>query len=149
LTKLPPYILFEKIYLYFCIGNGQSREPALCQLYRHTFVPMITDSAQRAKSPQRRRAMQRHQCRRLRQRRHADVVVMTSGDVVQSSTRTGRGRSPVASRPDSSTSAPRRPGPPALAPPPSPVPAGTLQLRDEQVAIAEWPDAAPLLPPSE
>jgi len=39
LIKLLPYILFEKIYLYFSIGNGQLREPALCQLYRHTFVP--------------------------------------------------------------------------------------------------------------
>jgi len=28
-----------KLYLYFCIGNGQPIEPALCQLYRHTFVP--------------------------------------------------------------------------------------------------------------
>jgi len=28
-----------KISLYFSIGNGQHREPALCQLYRHTFVP--------------------------------------------------------------------------------------------------------------
>ena len=28
-----------KIYLYFSIGNGQPRQPALCQLYRHTFVP--------------------------------------------------------------------------------------------------------------
>jgi len=27
-----------KIYLYFSIGNGEPREPALCQLYRHTFV---------------------------------------------------------------------------------------------------------------
>jgi len=34
-----PYILFEKIYLYFSIGNGQPTEPALCQLYRHTSVP--------------------------------------------------------------------------------------------------------------
>ena len=24
---------------YFSIGNGQPGEPALCQLYRHTFVP--------------------------------------------------------------------------------------------------------------
>jgi len=31
------YFIWE-IYLYFSIGNGQSREPALCQLYRHTFV---------------------------------------------------------------------------------------------------------------
>ena len=29
----------SKIYLYFSIGNGQPREPALCQLYRHTFIP--------------------------------------------------------------------------------------------------------------
>jgi len=28
-----------KIYLYFSTGNGQPRERALCQLYRHTFVP--------------------------------------------------------------------------------------------------------------
>jgi len=27
------------MYLYFSTGNGQPREPALCQLYRHTFVP--------------------------------------------------------------------------------------------------------------
>jgi len=26
----------KNIYLYFSIGNGQPREPALCQLYRHT-----------------------------------------------------------------------------------------------------------------
>ena len=25
--------------MYFSIGNGQPVEPALCQLYRHTFVP--------------------------------------------------------------------------------------------------------------
>ena len=30
-----------KIYLYFSAGNGQRREPALCQLYRHTFVPCM------------------------------------------------------------------------------------------------------------
>ena len=28
-----------KIYLYFRIRNGEPREPALCQLYRHTFLP--------------------------------------------------------------------------------------------------------------
>ena len=38
LIKLLTYILFEK-YVYSSIGNGQPREPALCQLYRHTFVP--------------------------------------------------------------------------------------------------------------
>ena len=39
-------VLFDKIAsihfiwkIYFSTGNGQSREPALCQLYRHTFVP--------------------------------------------------------------------------------------------------------------
>ena len=37
--KLLTCVLFEKIYLYFCIGNGHPKEPALCQLYRHTFVP--------------------------------------------------------------------------------------------------------------
>ena len=31
----------KEIYLYFSIGdeNGQPKEPALCPLYRHTFVP--------------------------------------------------------------------------------------------------------------
>jgi len=29
----------KNIYLYFSTGNGQPREPALCHLYRHTFVP--------------------------------------------------------------------------------------------------------------
>jgi len=28
-----------KIYYYVSIENGQLRQPALCQLYRHTFVP--------------------------------------------------------------------------------------------------------------
>jgi len=40
LIKLLPYILFEK-YIHIIIGNGQPREPALCQLYRHTFAPYI------------------------------------------------------------------------------------------------------------
>jgi len=42
LIKLLPCILFEKKYifrLHFSIGSGQPGEPALCQLYRHTFVP--------------------------------------------------------------------------------------------------------------
>ena len=45
--KLLPYILFEKIYLYFSIGHGQLREmePALCQLYRHILVPYTTPGA--------------------------------------------------------------------------------------------------------
>jgi len=32
-------VLFERLHLYSSTGNGQPREPALCQLYRHTFVP--------------------------------------------------------------------------------------------------------------
>jgi len=33
-------VLFCRIYSQFRIGNGQpTRKPALCQLYRHTFVP--------------------------------------------------------------------------------------------------------------
>ena len=35
-----------KIYLYSSIGNGQPREPALCELYRHTFVPYSSPSLQ-------------------------------------------------------------------------------------------------------
>ena len=37
--KIASVYFIWKIYLYFSIGSGQSREPALCQLYRHTFVP--------------------------------------------------------------------------------------------------------------
>jgi len=46
-------VLFDKIasvhfiwqiYLYFSIGNGLPRKPALCQLYQHTFVPYSSDS---------------------------------------------------------------------------------------------------------
>ena len=37
LIKSPPYILFEKYILVLEIASP--REPALCQLYRHTFVP--------------------------------------------------------------------------------------------------------------
>jgi len=29
----------KNIYLYFSTGNAQPSEPALCQLYRRTFVP--------------------------------------------------------------------------------------------------------------
>ena len=39
-------VLFDEIasvknvlFLYFSIGIGQPRDPALCQMYRHTFVP--------------------------------------------------------------------------------------------------------------
>jgi len=42
LVKLLLYILFEKniyIYIYIhSIENGLPGEPALCQLYRHSFV---------------------------------------------------------------------------------------------------------------
>jgi len=41
LIKLFRYILSEKIDLYFSIGNDQPREPALCQLYQHTFVLVL------------------------------------------------------------------------------------------------------------
>jgi len=36
--KIASIYFICKIYLYFSIGNGQPREPELCQLYRHTFV---------------------------------------------------------------------------------------------------------------
>ena len=41
LTDKTAFVYFIwKMYLYqFSIGNGQPREQALCQLYRHTFVP--------------------------------------------------------------------------------------------------------------
>jgi len=40
LIKLLPYILSEKyIYILGLEMVSQPREPALCQLYRHTFVP--------------------------------------------------------------------------------------------------------------
>jgi len=35
------------MYLYFSTGNGQPREPALCQLYRHTFVPYTRSNKRR------------------------------------------------------------------------------------------------------
>ena len=38
--KIASEYFIWKIYLYFSIGNGQPREPALYQLYRHTFVPV-------------------------------------------------------------------------------------------------------------
>jgi len=38
--KIPSvYFTSKIIFIYFSIGNGQPQEPALCQLYRHTFVP--------------------------------------------------------------------------------------------------------------
>ena len=36
--KIASVYFIWKIYLYFSIGNCQPRKPALCQLYRHTFV---------------------------------------------------------------------------------------------------------------
>ena len=36
--KISSEYFIRKTYLHFSIGNGQP-EPALCQLYRHTFVP--------------------------------------------------------------------------------------------------------------
>ena len=37
-AKIVSAYFIWKLYLYFSIGNGQPREPALCQLYRRTFV---------------------------------------------------------------------------------------------------------------
>jgi len=37
--KIASVHFIREIYLYFSIGNGQLSERALCQLYRHTFVP--------------------------------------------------------------------------------------------------------------
>ena len=39
--KLAYMNFIRKIYLYFSIVNDLPREPALCQLYRHTFVPCV------------------------------------------------------------------------------------------------------------
>ena len=39
LIKIVSVCFIWKICLYFSIGNCQPRKPALCQLYRHTFVP--------------------------------------------------------------------------------------------------------------
>ena len=46
-----PYILFKKYIHIIIIGNGQSREPALCQLYRHTFVPYIQAADEISEEP--------------------------------------------------------------------------------------------------
>ena len=40
--KIGSVYVILKIYFYFSIGNGQPWKPALCQLYRHTFVPYFT-----------------------------------------------------------------------------------------------------------
>jgi len=41
--KIASVYFIRKIYFYFSIGNGQPREPALRQLYRHTVVPYTDD----------------------------------------------------------------------------------------------------------
>jgi len=41
------YFYLKKIYLYFSIENGQPREPALCQLYRHSFIACCVETAER------------------------------------------------------------------------------------------------------
>ena len=38
------FVYFIWIYWYFSTGNGQPREPALCELYRQTFVPYVNCS---------------------------------------------------------------------------------------------------------
>jgi len=48
--KITSVYFIWKIYLYFSIGNGQPREPALCQLYRHTFVTYWLQTLQRTTS---------------------------------------------------------------------------------------------------
>jgi len=40
IKKVSVYFIW-KTYLYFSTGNGQPREPALCQFYQHTFIPYI------------------------------------------------------------------------------------------------------------
>ena len=37
--KIASMYFYCKIYLYFSIGSGQSRAPALCKLYQYTFIP--------------------------------------------------------------------------------------------------------------
>jgi len=39
--KIASVYFIRKIYSYTNTGNGLPREPALCQLYRHSFVPYI------------------------------------------------------------------------------------------------------------
>jgi len=39
LDKIASVYFIWEAYLYFSVGNGQPRGPALCQLYRHIFVP--------------------------------------------------------------------------------------------------------------
>jgi len=41
--KLLPYILFEKYTNILALDIASPEKPALCQLYRHTFVPFVID----------------------------------------------------------------------------------------------------------
>ena len=41
------YIFYLKKYLYFSTGNGQPKELAMYQLYRHTFIPYGMEQASR------------------------------------------------------------------------------------------------------
>ena len=47
LIKLLPYYIVGVCEKYFSIGNNQPREPALCQLYRHTFIPYYASGRRR------------------------------------------------------------------------------------------------------
>jgi len=49
--KIASVYFIWKICLYFCTGNGQPREPALCQLYRHTSVPYGLSASVASKVP--------------------------------------------------------------------------------------------------
>ena len=42
--KIASVYFIRKTHQYFSAGDGQPREPALCRLYRHTFVPSIVPS---------------------------------------------------------------------------------------------------------
>ena len=46
LIKLLPRILFGKYIYILALEYGQHGEPALCQLYRHTFVPYADNAFQ-------------------------------------------------------------------------------------------------------
>ena len=49
--KIASVCFVGKMYSYFSIGNGQPREPALCQLHRHTFVPYMTVFVEHNREP--------------------------------------------------------------------------------------------------
>jgi len=46
--KIASVYYIWKIYLYFSIGNGQPTEPALCQLFRHTYIPYLINGVRLA-----------------------------------------------------------------------------------------------------